>query len=1247
MAVDKGGLRYPLGFDYDPKGLLAFKAGVASAMQSVDELRAKAQAGVSMRGLAERTRALASATRESAGAARESAQAMSLQERAANKLDKVQFKLALDEEVRRQAAADGISDVKKKVGALTLEERAQQRLTQIVERRRVQAEAEAQAARQGIELGRQKKVALTAEQQAEENILRKVRQRNVAEIEARLVQAQGIDLSSQKVKTLSAEERATSLINSQIEKQATLQALANRGFNAQGRQVGVEKARAELAALNEEQERASRTGNSLLFTFRRLIGVFAAFAALRAGVAGTIAVVTDAIALNAQLEQARLGVAALLTGVGDVRDATGGTVDAATRLVLAQRESNKQIQQLRKDAVETAASFSELAETFQQALGPGLSAGLDPDQVRRFTVQISQAASALGVASNQLGEEIRSLLTGAITARTTRIATALGITNDDIRRAREAGNLASFLNDRFQAFTTAGKEGLNTFNVILNNLKDTFEQILGAAGLDFFEALKVSLRDIQKALVVRDKDGLLKPRPEVVAILRDALSVLEAAAKVTGFIARNVETVAPIVRAIGSPLSVAAESVDKILSKFTGLAAGGPLANQVKAFVLALTLDFEKFVLITLTGFFKISAAADAALGTTSLRTEVLRLAINSLGQAAQSTLDELNALKAPVAAKQDPFSLLDPIIVGVRRKTEGLAESFKRAGEELRDARIATQLAELRASGATEATLKAAEVSLRSQEQIRRSTLTQVREEATLQKEIADVQAKRLATELKLRIQGLSGSAAQEEIRQVVVRLQKITEARTGAVAAQARNDKAEADALTARADVLERLVQGNYSSQVIEAARERLTLQTQENLALERLNQVQRERKQIEETVSGVQKERLKTIAVEAAAAQAEAARKINLDTAGFAAEAVALFQRTAAQERIVALDGGLGAENRQRQREAEAAANIVALRSEIALLQERQRIERESLDLQIQRTQGAEQAALIAQRGTIDQVNAGNLQEASQRVRLAENEFARIRKEAEQPIEFGLQTALDNLDLSAFQITVDFIGSAIQGLSATIATSLVDAFTDPQADIRESFAQLFKGLATQLTQLLIQAALVRAIGGIAGGFSEGGAVGGTTPAKARGGQVFGGRFKASPAHYGRGVVGLARGGPPPGVAASDTVPAWLTPGEWVMRKLAVLRYGPRFMNAVNQGQVDPVAANALVASTAPAAVPSRSGGYAGGGPVGGGASGSSAILVASEANFETLLNGGKQVLLRFMRDNQAGVRTALAIK
>lgn len=56
---------------------------------------------------------------------------------------------------------------------------------------------------------------------------------------------------------------------------------------------------------------------------------------------------------------------------------------------------------------------------------------------------------------------------------------------------------------------------------------------------------------------------------------------------------------------------------------------------------------------------------------------------------------------------------------------------------------------------------------------------------------------------------------------------------------------------------------------------------------------------------------------------------------------------------------------------------------------------------------------------------------------------------------------------------------------------------------------------------------------------------------------------------------------GGDVPGVGNEDNVPAMLTPGEWVINKLSVAKYGPKFIDAINKGTLPKFASGGPVGS------------------------------------------------------------------
>lgn len=220
--------------------------------------------------------------------------------------------------------------------------------------------------------------------------------------------------------------------------------------------------------------------------------VIAYYAARTAGRAVT-SFVREGIEFNQLIETAILGVASIITASAELRDSQGKAVKGAEALAGAYKLAEDQIQKIRIAGLQTAATTEQLAEAFQQATGPGLAAGLNLDQIRKVTIQIVQAAGAIGVPFNQLNQEVRSILAATID-RNSRIAKTLQITNAQVKAAQEQNRLADFLNEKLQAFSVAGERAATTMFVIKSNLKETLQVFAGTATKTLFEKLKVSLQ---------------------------------------------------------------------------------------------------------------------------------------------------------------------------------------------------------------------------------------------------------------------------------------------------------------------------------------------------------------------------------------------------------------------------------------------------------------------------------------------------------------------------------------------------------------------------------------------------------------------------------------------------------------------------------------------------------------------------------------------------------------------------------
>ena len=200
-----------------------------------------------------------------------------------------------------------------------------------------------------------------------------------------------------------------------------------------------------------------------------------------AGIPRTIeASVKQGVAFNSTLEDARIGIAAVLRQFDPQAFKTFNDALAT---------SDKALGALQKKALESPATFQQLVGTFQALTGPATGAGIALEKQVDLVVLMSQALAGLGIRSEQLIQESRALITGNIN-QDAAAAKILGITASDITAAKEAGQLYEFLAGRLSAFSEAGKLSAQTLTVAQSNLKDAVEQTFAAVSRPIFDTLK-------------------------------------------------------------------------------------------------------------------------------------------------------------------------------------------------------------------------------------------------------------------------------------------------------------------------------------------------------------------------------------------------------------------------------------------------------------------------------------------------------------------------------------------------------------------------------------------------------------------------------------------------------------------------------------------------------------------------------------------------------------------------------------
>lgn len=404
-----------------------------------------------------------------------------------------------------------------------------------------------------------------------------------------------------------AQERAENK-QRQDELRASARNLTNLRRQAAGEEKAARDRLRELTRVQREHEAAQRRSataqrqateatRAQREAVRGLIRDVVALAAVFIGARTFKAFIDMGLKFNEVIETSNLGIASLITSQTKMTDSSGRVIEGVEKLGIAQALATDQVNKLRIAGLRTVATTEQLVIAFQQATGVGLRWGLTLDQIRILTVQVSQAAGALGVPLNQLNEEIRSLLTGTITPRNTRIATALGITNAQIKQAQQAGTLFEFVTKRLEAFSVAGEATAKTFRGVMSNIREAIENLAGDATKPLFDALKINAQktleqifDLDTARVSGSLRGILDVAQNIFGGLGDLLGEamqagVDGAESLSNWLQENATEVDRILRSVsllGSELLDLSKTVFGLLVPFAEISVKtGILSNII------------------------------------------------------------------------------------------------------------------------------------------------------------------------------------------------------------------------------------------------------------------------------------------------------------------------------------------------------------------------------------------------------------------------------------------------------------------------------------------------------------------------------------------------------------------------------------------------------------------------------------------------------------------------------------------
>jgi hypothetical protein len=1179
---------------------------------------------------------------------------------------------------------------------------------------------------------------------------------------------------------------ALKIINRELDQQALKEQLTALGradlIPGRKREIIPEEEPAKIERTNRGLRELFRnitsgeTGvNRISFTFRRLFGILAAFTIARRGIQGLSQLIRSLVTTNAELESVEVGLAGVISAVAEVRGIDGALLGVEDSFRAAQGEASRQLRFLRVEALKTVATFEELSEAFQTAIGPGLASGFNLDQVRAFTVQISQAASAIGLAQNQLAEEIRSLLQGTINPRNTRIATVLNISNQDIRRAREAGTLFEFLNDRLEAFGFAGEQAARTFNGLSRRIRDGLQLVARDGGRELFEELTDTLSDFLDSLLSIDADtGETFLNQDFVAIAaalgsslaqatREARAFVEALSTgdlqaFAGAVGQTIRTLALVGAGIVQgvlqgvrQITIAVQGLGRVLRSIPligDLFDTGSLRTTiafvtqliVQWFALTTALVVARKALILLNGAFVVLKTLGIAVTITNISKSIQATTTAAL---AGTTATKGFAASLGLAAR-GAFLVVAPLllIVGVLRDFENVVDGVSQS-------RLVKNL--LTIEGALDKTGQRAEAFAK----LVVGTISQAE---------FDQQVEEIERNFSRLIQVLDSpntlDAGETFAAAVIDPIRKLFSDLTGEISnlgdsfegafGPSEADKIESAAVgifqgvsTAIVDALLRIdeLDDAFRSAFGLAAREANIFgqdfansivngfAAAEQRAEDFSRSLNRELEQSEKSLTklsteietlfaagGISDERRQALLGQIVAEEerrATLAVRINDIRRTEIALAAVQLQNTIRQRneelRIASLrsriqidgDAAILAARQQNDVIAERLALVLTeaslLRSEIDERNKGEEKAISALETQLRQVRSLrrETELQLAAQEEVTEEERNSLKVLEQIEKQIALNIERTREESDLARESS-QRQLINLELQReilaagqkapgvfgaivaaaeqirgrFEIIRDLVQSSIQGFADTISSAIADAF-DPTTDanIRQRFGQFLKQIGQQiiaeLTRIAIASIILNAatggiLGGVFGGLrfgagdinglglNEGGKVGGAKHRKAQ----------ASPAHFG--ARGFSDGGRPKGLHPTDTIPAWLAEGEWVIRARSAMKAGHDALARLNAGAFDPVALRAALGLSPSSrgrspAVASRGRGFADGGQItsqaGGGAAQAQpaiAIIAPSEESVRRLFGGGggRAAFLDIIGDNAGSIRGILGV-
>lgn len=322
--------------------------------------------------------------------------------------------------------------------------------------------------------------------------------------------------------------------------------------------------------------------------------------------------------------------------------------------------SSEMIRKLNDDALRTAATSQELVTVFQALLAPGLAARMSLDEVRQLTVVGTNAVKSMGLDAGQVVQELRDLVSGGITPASSMLATALGLKDEDIAKAKASSEgLFAFLMSRLKGFEASSQAFGDTLKGKFDQLQEGATRVAAEGMAPLTDAIKKALGETSNLFVTFDQAGSAQLNPQLIEGIRSyaegAASALRVGRDVVTGLWEHREAIAAVAAAYAAfrigqwgSEAVAAIRAQMDLAQASRLARVEAAAQAVSNTEVVMTSRQKVTALLAELQARQAAAQADAAAAAAQLAQ--LASAREAIGLSRSETLAKMEAARATMA---------------------------------------------------------------------------------------------------------------------------------------------------------------------------------------------------------------------------------------------------------------------------------------------------------------------------------------------------------------------------------------------------------------------------------------------------------------------------------------------------------------------------------------------------------------------------------------------------------------------